>query len=249
MHHKRHSLELLDLFKQSRENARNGGLSLSNETGDGAARNRLASIGDGGVAESTEPLSYLPKITPVERRPSAMQVRKDTIVVGAVFVVVLAGLSFLLGRQTTVGSSAPSTGAEPAVMEARTVRDAPIVAAPPQRVAKIQAEVPAAPEIDPKPPAESPKAVTEEAADVYIYQLSTTGLYQRGADWAEKYAEFLLGHGFQAFVHQVSTGHWTVRARSTDETNDDLETIKDLKYQGHFPFGDGYVIQRPSKMN
>ena len=242
MYHKRHSLELLELFKQSRENAQNR--ILPGSTGVEERPNDVGSIElvrrpqyeaakIPTTLDSSAPTSYLPKIKPMERRPSVMEIRKDTLVVGAVFVVVLAGLTFLLGRNTTIGDQPQEAAVMEEVVASRSLADVPIVAVPTQEVEKVAEKViPQA--------SETPKKPEAEPTFEHTYQVVTTGIGEDARDGAERLKEFLLGNGHHAKAYQTSSEHWTVRVFSNDDSGGDLERIKDLEYRGHRPFHDAF---------
>lgn len=245
MHHKRHALELLELFKQSRESARPIDLA---EPGDAAADviqaeevkvdvfSRLPANQLGGPTPST---SYLPTITPAERRPNVVQIRKDTVVVGAVFILVFAGMSFLLGRRTSLLGTPPGNS-EVVEASAPEVERQPLRIEEPASPGPI-AEADAAPPAPKEEPAQNPpRQVVDEPPKAYthVYQVATTGYSGEGA---EDYKEYLLGNGFDAYAYQTRDGQWTTRVRSSDETKDDLAKIKDLPYKGHFPFKTAFM--------
>ncbi len=78
MHHKRHALELLELFKQSRVNSRPKSQAEQEEVDLNPLPRQEVRIegflplSPGRVPDTSPSTSYLPKVTPVERRPSVM---------------------------------------------------------------------------------------------------------------------------------------------------------------------------------
>lgn len=253
MHNKRHALELLELFKQSRLNARTEALEDPAEVKAGGKEEEVKVEGFSRtiIEPETGPVpttSYLPKITPVQRKPSAMNIRKDTIVVGAVFIVALAGLSFLMGRRSTMLTPPPAPAEIASEKVPLEIPKAPAVDAQQAIVEVVAEEVtpPAAVQVDPRPEADQEKTAREKKEYIRLYQLATTGNDQEGA---EEYREFLIGNGFDAFTHQVSDGRWTVRVRSYDETKEDLEKIRRLRYHNHYPFETAYAFARAKKSN
>ena len=286
MHHKRHAMEILDLFKQSR--ALGGGDGGGSKTAappdrplsrfqvdeleperEEVVMGKIPEPDSERLPVTAASVSYLPKITPIpKKKPTGMTIRRDTVIVGAVFFTVLTGLSFLLGRHTNLGGATPPTAvpeAQPPALQipvesSALVAPASIVIDPSQGfAAERQASQPAAipgdlattasqPEA-PVPPktvgektAES-SAAAAETAKKHVYQLATTGQGKEGERWAEKYREFLLGNGFEGFAYKTQSGWWTVRVHSTDESEADLGKIKQLVFEGHRPFGTGYRLR------
>jgi hypothetical protein len=243
-------MELYDLFKRSRASATatQPRFEVSEIESEEVDMNPLSEQGTDSIQETSTGVSYLPKITPIPRKgkkkasTGGFAVRKDTLIVGAVFVGVLVGFSFLLGRHTNVGaepaSSPETTITAPGVhVPDKNEIPAPVVpavipAAPMARKAPVVAKEP---EVK-KEEAPTPPPAAEPKKDTHVYQLATTGLGEDGQMWAEKYKEFLVGSGYDGFTYQTQKGWWTVRVRSTDKTQADLEKIQQLAFRGHKPF-------------
>ena len=253
MHHKRHALELIELFKQSRQTVGSSALAEpaapvtrrpqfersipENPPIAGGERTKVqgfSPMDSKRMDGSTPPHSYLPRVTPVQKRQTAMNIRKDTIIVGAVFVLVFSGLSFLIGRRSTLVTETPVAKASiPFAGE-------PIVVEAPAPVTKTSvAIVSPAPEVVKKAEELAPPKKPEPRPYTHIYQCVTTGHDEEGA---REYEEFLKGMGYNAFCYQTQKGRWTVRVRSNDSTRGDLDTIQGLTYHSHSPFSDAYKL-------
>jgi hypothetical protein len=243
MHHKRHTLELLDLFKQSRQNARTQALAEPAPADPAPIREEVTVEGFGPLASDGTPpaapsTSYLPKVTPMQKKtPSTIAIGKDTVVVGTVFLVVFVGLSFLWGRKTGMLSTSPPTPEKASQAVSLALVDEPALFEEPAAAeAESEVFVPQAPA--PKGPAPAPapaaKEEPQEQSHTHQYQVATTFDDQKSA---EEYREFLIGNGYKALTYKTSKNNWwTVRVKSNDETEADLKKIRQLSFRGRTPF-------------
>ena len=171
-----------------------------------------------------------------------MNIRKDTIIVGAVFVLVFSGLSFLIGRRSTVVTD-PQVAEDSSVEKTPSrFADEPVVLTAQAPVTKASVSIVSpAPEVASTNKAEelAPPKKPEPAPYTHIYQCVTTGHDEEGA---KEYEEFLKGMGYNAFSYKTRLGQWTVRVRSNDSTRGDLDTIQGLTYHSHSPFSDAYKL-------
>lgn len=257
MHHKRHALELLELFKQSRQSTPAETLIDPDEVQAEAVREEVqAEAGreevkvDGfspmaslrGIANPGSSTSYLPRITPVQKKPSVLNFRKDTIIVGAVFVLVFSGLSFLLGRQTSMTETPePNVAAAPgdaplALAAAPALLESPA----PALVAKAETASAAPLKVEKEAAGVAEEEAAPPQAYTHIYQVATT---YHDMEETDAYRDFLIGNGFDAFRYKTSgKGWWTVKVRSSDKTEGDLKKIKGLPYRGRRPFESAYRL-------